>query len=382
LSLKILNRDELIDKVCVVVGTRPSIVKQSPVIRELIKRNVPHLVLHTGQHYSYDLDQAFFEDLELATPEYRLKGIKDLKFHGEQTSEMLRQIEQIFIKEKPKTVLVGGDANSNLAAALAARKLNLNLAHNESGVRSFKWNVPEEHNRVIIDHISDYLFVPQEDARKQLVGEKVRGRIYETGSTTSDAVSENIKIANEKSTVLNDLSLKKRSYVVVTTHHEENVDYKDELTRIVEGLQKISCEIDYQFLFPLHPRTKHRLKYFGLYQKLFSCDRIRPLKPLGYLDFLTLVGGAAMVISDSGGLIQEAAIHKVPCLTLGKYTEWMECVNAGANKISMNDPELMLKYSLEFLNCNEVWEDPFGGPGAAGKIVDILEQSFNDPQIV
>lgn len=381
MDLKILTRDRLENKVCILVGTRPSIVKQAPVIREIIKRQIPFMILHTGQHYSFELDRAFFMDLELPEPDFRLNGIKECKLHGEQTAEMLRQIEQILIEEKPKTMLVGGDANSNLSGALAARKLNLNLAHDEAGVRAHKWNVPEEHNRVIMDHISDYLFVPQEKAKQQLIKESVRGRIFVTGSTTIDAVTENLVIARQKSSILEKLSVEPRQYFVVTVHHEENVDYREELNNIVFGLQQIGNNIGMPIIFPVHPRTRHRLKHFGLEDKITQNDLVKPIKPLGYLDFLVLAANASMIISDSGGLIQESAIHRVPCITIGKYTEWMECVDLGANKISMNDPELMSMQADEFMHSDRDWENPFGKPGAAKRIVDILENSFTDPPL-
>jgi len=371
MSLKILRQEELGERICIVVGTRPSIVKQSPIIRELQRRELDFFVLHTGQHYSPELDSVFFRDLRLPEPKRRLVGIKEHKLHGAQTAEMLRQTEQVLIEEKPRVVLVGGDANSNLAAALAGRKLNLIVAHDESGVRGFQWNVPEEHNRVIMDHISDYLFAPSESARLQLEREAVRGTIVVTGSTAVDAVQENFDLAIERSRILDDLQLAAGSYAVMTTHHEENVDYVEELTAVIEGVEAVTAEHSLRIVFPVHPRTSDRLRRFDLHDRLAANPLITLTDPLGYLDFLALVGNAKLVISDSGGLIQESAIHGVPCLTVGKFTEWTEVVEAGANIVSHNDPETMASGARTLLRRKGELVSPFV-PGASRAIVDIL----------
>src|SRR5579864_205473 len=180
--VKVLQRDELERKVAVVVGTRPGIIKLSPVIRELRDRQVPFVIIHTGQHYSPKLDAVFFRDLQLPAPEIQLPPMSAYTLHGEQTAEMLKGVERALIETRPKAVLVGGDANTNLSAALAARKLNIQVCHDEAGLRSFDWLMPEEHNRVIMDHIAEFLFVPNEEARATLLREQVRGRIHVTGT--------------------------------------------------------------------------------------------------------------------------------------------------------------------------------------------------------
>lgn len=377
MKLKTLTKDELTDKICIVIGTRPSIVKQSPIIRELTRQELPYMVIHTKQHYSFELDSAFFRDLELPKPNFQLEGIRDCKLHGEQTAEMLRQIEGILVNQKPKIVLVGGDANSNLSGALAARKLNINVAHEEAGLRSFKWNVPEEHNRVIIDHISNYLFAPHENAKKQLIKEGVRGKISVTGSTITDAIEGNLNIAQQTSSILRDLALEVNKYIVLTLHHEETVDYEEELRKVVEGVNRIGRASALPIVFPAHPRTIQRLTYFGLNEKILDDCDFRVIKPLGYLDFLNLIAHCAIAVTDSGGLIQEAAILKIPCLTLGHYTEWKECVEIGANRVSANNPKLMEEYALELLTVDRNWPNPFGPPGAAKKIVNHLKESLS-----
>jgi len=376
MGLKILLPDELNNLIGVVVGTRPSLVKQAPVIRELRRQGTPYFLIHTGQHYSYELDRAFFNDLELPEPDVRLQGIEKCRFHGEQTAEMLKQIEKVLLTRKPRVLLVGGDANSNLAGALAARKLNLCLAHDESGLRSYTWNVPEEHNRVVIDHIADYLFVHHERAQKTLQAEGVRGRIFITGSTIGDAVAQNLQIAREKSRILGKLALQPGQYLVMTLHHEENVDYREEIANILQGAAAIGEAFQLPVVFPIHPRTRLRLEQFGL-EEIHRHPWIKIVRPLGYLDFLLLVAEACLVMTDSGGLIQEAAILHVPCLTLGKYTEWTEVLEIGANLVSMNDPRLMVDYAETLRHTPRHWPDPFGQPGAARRIVESLETAFH-----
>jgi UDP-N-acetylglucosamine 2-epimerase (non-hydrolysing) len=375
MGLKILLTDDLTNLIGVVVGTRPSLVKQSPVIRELQRQGIPYFLIHTGQHYSYELDRTFFNDLELPEPDVRLQGIEKCQFHGEQTAAMLQQIEQVLLTRRPRVLLVGGDANSNLAGALAARKLNLCLAHDESGLRSYTWNVPEEHNRVVIDHIADYLFVHHERAKQTLEAEGVRGRIFITGSTIGDAVSENFQIAQEKSRILDKLALQPGQYLVMTLHHEENVDYREEIANILQGAKTIGEKFQMPVIFPIHPRTRLRLEQFGL-EEIHQHPWIKIVKPLGYLDFLLLVGKACLVMTDSGGLIQEAAIMHVPCLTLGKYTEWTEVLEIGANLVSLNDPRLMMDHAETLRHFPRDWPDPFGQPGAAQRIVESLKTAF------
>ena len=204
--LKILRRDELEDLICVVVGTRPGIIKFSPIIKELIERKKNFFIIHTGQHYSYNMDRLFFEELELPKPKYYIPDVYKEKYHGAQTAKMLKGCEEIMIKEKPKITLVGGDANTNLAGALAARKLQIYVGHVEAGLRSFDWRMPEEHNRVIIDHISDFLFAPTEKAKENLIKDSVRGKIFVTGNPIVDAVKQNIIIALKKKKIITGLT--------------------------------------------------------------------------------------------------------------------------------------------------------------------------------
>lgn len=373
-QLKVLRRSDLTDKICVVVGTRPGIVKQSALIRELVRRDLPLLLVHTGQHYSYELDAVFFSELGLPQPHHRVAMSKDLTLHGEQTAEMLRGVEAVLVEERPRIVVVGGDANTNLAAALAARKLNLTLCHEEAGLRSEDWLMPEEHNRVMIDHISDHLFAPNDQAREMLEREAVRGRVHVTGSLIVDAVRQNVDVARARSAILDTLGVESGGYLLMTLHHEESVDYIEVFREIVRGVGLLSLETGLPVVMPLHPRTRKRLAEFDLDLP----PGIRSINPVGYFDFLTLLSGARLVMTDSGGVIQESAILGIPCITLGGVTEWTETVEIGANRVVGTRSEGVLVGGLASLAAPGGWPTPFGGAGTADRIVDIIASDTVD----
>jgi len=261
---KVFFYDELKNAISVVVGTRPGIIKFSPVIRALAEEKMDFFVIHTGQHYSYNMDKQFFEDLKLPEPKYKNEVVQHAILHGEQTAEMIKEMEKAFIQEKPKIVIVGGDANTNLAGALAARKLRIKVAHMEAGLRSNDWRMPEEHNRVMIDHISEYLFTPTEKTKRNLIEDNVKGEIIVVGNTIVDAVHQNLALAKNKSCILENLNIKQNEYFLATTHREENVDNLEILNEILETFTLISSEYNIPVIFPIHPRTKKRLKEFNL----------------------------------------------------------------------------------------------------------------------
>lgn len=364
--------DTVTNKTCVVVGTRPGIIKMSPIIDELESRSVDSFTIHAGQHYSYELDEKMFVDLGLDKPKHRLNGVEDTEFHGEQTAVMLEGIEQILLDERPSNVLVCGDANFNLAGALAARKLHMKLGHVEAGLRSDDWRMPEEHNRVMIDHISDYLFAPTEQARDNLSEDNVKGEITVSGNTIVDAVVRNIEIARESSTIVDDIGLTSGEYAVFTAHREENVDNPETLLDLVEILQRAVVELDLPVVYPIHPRTEKRLNQSNLTSKLESIDDLHLIDPLGYLDFLLLMSNAEVVLTDSGGIQEESCILGVPCVTLRENTERPETVSVGANVIAGTDPDEVLSRSKEMRRVSRDWSNPFGDGAAAERIVDTV----------
>lgn len=343
----------------------------SPIIKELAQRKVPHFVLHTGQHYSYEMDRKFFEDLELPEPLHHLPSCRPGSLHGEQTAHMLAGIEAVLVREKPRLVLVCGDANTNLAGALAARKLQIEVGHVESGLRSHDWRMPEEHNRIIIDHISEYLFAPTARAKENLVADNVKGQIFLSGNTIVDAVEKHLDIAKVKSTVFQKLSLDEPKYLLITIHREENVDNADNLRQIFAGLRLIGTELQIPMLLPLHPRTRQRLATYHLTDDLVTIPQLRLLEPVGYLDFLMLLSRALVVLTDSGGIQEESCILQVPCVTLRDNTERQESLEVGANILGGIAPANILAAVRQSWQNRSHWPNPFGDGRAAQRIVDV-----------
>ena len=372
--LKILNRSELSDTVAVVMGTRPGIIKFSPVIRALREKNVPFFIIHTGQHYSYNMDKQFFEDLNLPTPGYTNDAVSKETFHGAQTAEMLKGIEKALLDSKPSIVIVGGDANTNLAGALAARKLGLTLVHIEAGLRSHDWRMPEEHNRVMIDHISDILLAPTEMAKQNLIEDNVRGKIYVVGNPIVDAVFQNIKIAASKSNLVKKLNIESNGYFLLTIHREENVDHESTLRNLIQNIKQVINQYNTEAIFPIHPRTKNRLKQFDLWEAVSGFDKLKIVDAVGYLDFLQLLKNSRIVFTDSGGIQEEACILRVPCVTVRENTERPETVEVGANRIVGYDLISTLEAVKHYDNVSRDWENPFGDGKSAERIVDILQQ--------
>jgi len=364
--------DPISDKTCVVVGTRPGIIKMSPIIAELENRPIESFVIHAGQHYSNGLDKTIFDDLAIEYPTHVLDETKEQEFHGEQTATMLAGIESILLEEQPENVLVCGDANFNLAGGLAARKLRLTLGHVEAGLRSDDWRMPEEHNRVILDHISDYLFAPTETAERNAIEDNIKGEIHITGNTIVDAVQRNIDIAREKSTVLSDFGISDGDYVVFTAHREENVDDPEILSELLTVIERVTDDVGYPVVYPIHPRTEKRLEQFDMLDRARSISDLHFTSPLGYLDFLQLMDSAATVLTDSGGIQEETCILGVPCVTLRENTERPETVEIGANRVAGTDPETVIACLTEAIDTDSDWSNPFGEGTASEQIIDKI----------
>lgn len=374
-QLKVLRSEELKDQVCIVVGTRPGIIKFSPIIRELEKRKKPFFILHTGQHYSYEMDKLFFDELNLPQPKHRIPNVSLAQYHGKQTAKMLEGIEEALLKEKPKLVLVGGDANTNLAGALAARKLHIYVGHIEAGLRSGDWRMPEEHNRVMIDKISDFLFAPTEESRRNLIEDNAKGKIFVTGNTIVDAVEQNAVIAKTKSKVKEKLGLKGENYFLLTLHREENIDFEENLTNILEGIKLVAEAFDCEIIFPIHPRTKKRINYFKLNPSVRGIKKLIVIDPTGYLDFLALLESSNLVLTDSGGIQEESCILRIPCVTLRESTERPETVQVGSNTVAGIRPEDILNKAKTMVDVKRNWKNPFG-EDVSRKIVDIIESEL------
>ena len=356
-------------KVCIILGTRPEIIKMSPIIRQCIKLNLDYFILHTGQHYSYELDQSFFKDLNLPEPRYNLNIGSGS--HAVQTAGLLVGIEEVLIKEKPDIVLVQGDTNTVLSGALAASKLHIKIGHVEAGLRSYDRTMPEEINRIITDHISDYLYAPTDDAKNNLIKEGISpDKIFVTGNTVVDSVVQNLQISKDKENVLSQYNLTSGNYILTTFHRAENVDNREKLANILSALQAIHTQHGLPIIFPMHPRTEKMINLFGI-----STEGIRVLKPLGYFTFLQLEENAKAILTDSGGLQEEGCILGTPCLTLRENTERPETVSVGANiLVGTNKENILHAYST--LKNNTTWINPYGDGKSAEKILDTLSQQF------
>ena len=354
-------------KISIILGTRPEIIKMSSIMRLCEKQGLDYFVLHTGQHYSYNMDKVFFVEMEL--PEARYNLDVGSGSHGEQTGKMLMGIEKILMGEKPDVVLVEGDTNTVLAGALAASKLHIIVGHVEAGLRSYDRRMPEEINRVTTDHISDYLFAPTEKARENLLKEGIdEARISVTGNTIVDSIYQNLEIADRKVDVLKDAGLKPKEYFLVTTHRQENADVKARLKGILNGLKLIYREFSTPVIFPIHPRTYKRIQEFGL-----KTNGVELINPLGFLEFLQLEANAKLVLTDSGGVQEETCILKVPCVTLRDNTERPETLDVGSNMLVGTEPEKIFDGVGQMLNSKNNWKNPFGDGEAGERIVGILQ---------
>ena len=350
-------------KIASIVGARPNFIKCAPLSRELRKR-FNEVLIHTGQHYNYEMNKVFFEELKIPESDYHL-GVGSGN-HGEQTGEMVKRTEEVLIKEKPDLVLVFGDTNSTLAGALAASKLQIKLGHIEAGLRGYDRSMPEEINRVLTDHCSDLLFCPTETSVENLKREGVTNGVYLTGDVMVDALKENVGIAEKKAMILNELDLKPKGYYLATVHRAENTDDFNKLKSIVDAF----CAIE-NLVFPCHPRTEKYLKGYGLWDRL--TEHVKVTKPVGYFEMLILEKNAKKILTDSGGVQKEAYILRVPCITLRETTEWVETVEDGWNVLVGADMGRIVKAVNGFEPEGEQ-RDVFGKGDASERIVEIIRQ--------
>jgi UDP-N-acetylglucosamine 2-epimerase (non-hydrolysing) len=358
-------------KICVILGTRPEIIKMAPVVRELHRRNIDHFMIHTGQHYSYAMDKVFFEDLELLAPQYNLNVGSGS--HGKQTGAILQGIEEVLLKERPDAVLVQGDTNTVLAGALAAVKQNIGVGHVEAGLRSFDRKMPEEINRIMADHVSDLLFPPTQTSKENLLHEGIPSeRIFVTGNTIVDAVHQNMRISEKRSIILKEMGLVMGRYILATMHRQENVDDPVRLTEMLAAIGKMAVEMDVPALLPMHPRTRKNLVTF----KIEPPKQIRIVDPVGYLDFLQLEGKACLLMTDSGGIQEEGCILGVPCVTMRDSTERPETIEAGANILAGSRSDDIVVAAREMLSRKKGWTCPLGNGDASAKIVEIMAQHY------
>ena len=357
-------------KISIVLGTRPEIIKMSPIIRECERLGLDYFILHSGQHYSYNMDQVFFEQLGLSEAKYNLEVGSGT--HAEQTGKILVDVEKVLSQERPDIVLVEGDTNTVLAGALAAVKLGMKVGHVEAGLRSYDKSMPEEINRVLTDHCSDLLFAPTEKSKRILLGEGIlEGRVFVTGNTVVDAVFQNLEISGDKVDVLGELSLSSGGYFLTTAHRQENVDDPRRFRGILKGLDMVQEKFGLPIVYPIHPRARNQLSLFG-----YKAEGIRLIDPLDYLSFLQLERNARLILTDSGGIQEEACILGVPCVTLRYNSERPETLEVGSNVLAGTDPMEIVKKTTHMINKKTSWENPFGDGRAGEKIVEILRDKI------
>jgi len=358
--------------VSVILGTRPEIIKMSSIIKELESgnNNIEHNIIHTEQHYDKNMNQIFFDELGLPQPDYCLNVGSGSQ--AQQTANAMMKIEKVFLKTKPDIVLIEGDTNTVLAGALTAAKMGVKVGHIEAGLRSYDIRMPEEYNRRLTDHISNLLFAPTDFNAKTLKKEDVWGKIFVTGNTVIDACLEYLPIAKEKSKILD--KIKFDEFVLATAHRAENVDELNVLKNFVRVFTNCSLPV----VYPIHPRTVKRLKEFGLYEKLAGDKNIQLIEPVGYFDFLVLMKNCSFILTDSGGIQEEATAPNMrkKVFILRKSTERPEAVEAGYAEIVGTDAKNVLKRVNEFIENPDIPKipSPFGDGQSGRRIVNILKK--------
>lgn len=347
-------------KISIIVGTRPEIIKMSPIIKECIKNKLDYFVLHTGQHYSYNLDKIFFKELNLPTPKY------NINCDSNHIGKMINNINKILLKEKPNIVLIEGDTFSVLSGATSTFKSNINIGHIEAGLRSFDISMPEEVNRIYTDHISDYLFAPTQISKNNLINEGINKNIFVVGNTIVDMIYENI---NSKSSIINDLGIDKNNFILLTLHRQENVDNKEILSNIFKSINIIYKKYNLSIIYPIHPRTKKMINKFNL--KIPKC--INLIEPISFFDFLNLEKNASIVLTDSGGVQEETCILKTPCITLRNNTERPETIKVGSNVLVGTNKNKILNNFERMINKKRNWKNPFGDGSTGKKIIKLIK---------
>jgi len=350
-----------------IVGVRPNFVKLAA-LSDLLDDNYEHIVIHTGQHYDFELSAAFFKCLKLPVPNYNL-GV-GTGTHGYQVGEMIRRTENVLLKEKPELAIVYGDANSTLAGALAAVKLHVRVAHVEAGYRSYDKSMPEEINRLLTDHVSDLLFAPTKTTVRNLARENVQRNVYLTGDVMVDVLLTYRDIAERESKILDVLGVCAKKYVLVTFHRENNTENRERTVRIVQALKSLLDE--FTLVFPMHPRTKKALENFGLFDELADSDDMLITSPLNYLDFVKLEKNADKIITDSGGVQKEAYVFGVPCITLQDTTGLIETVEEGWNRLVDVNVEKVIESVRTFNPRSDSPRESLGKGDAAIKISNLI----------
>lgn len=357
-------------RVIVVVGTRPEIIKMSPVVRELIQRRVPFGLVHTKQHYSYELDAIFFRQLDMPEPDHELEAGSGT--HAEQISRILVGMERLLLKDRCDYVLVQGDTNTVLGAVLAAVKTGVKIGHVEAGLRCGDMGMPEEQNRKVADCLSSLLFAPTKHAARNLVAEGIRqDSIFVTGNTIVDALLHCKGQIPPRTQLLASLEIGDEPYLLLTLHRAGNVDNEEVFGLMLQGLKKLGRHSGTPIIWPIHPRAQNMLNRSGF--NLGDCIRVIP--SVGYFEFLGLISYARLILTDSGGVQEEACVLRVPCITLRENTERPETLEVGSNVLAGSNVDRILAAADQMLHRPRAWDNPFGDGDAGKRIVEILVNS-------
>ena len=375
LPSSVQHSDNAMLRIINVVGARPNFMKIAPVIDEMRRRSsrIEPILVHTGQHYDESMSDSFFEDLQIPRPDINLEVGSGS--HSEQTARVMIAFEQVLLKHRADWVVVVGDVNSTMAAAIVAAKQLVRVAHVEAGLRSGDRTMPEEINRVVTDALADLLLTPSRDANQNLLREGVASeKIRFVGNVMIDSLYRNLERARA-SQVLERLRLEPGKFCAITLHRPSNVDAKETLSGILDALAAIGERLP--VVFPIHPRTRDRLEQFGLRDRVRSQPSLVLIEPLGYLDFLKLYSNSRLVLTDSGGVQEETTALGIPCLTLRHNTERPITVTEGTNRVVGSDPEIIKLEALAALErpspaarAPELWDGR-----AAARIVDAIEET-------
>jgi UDP-N-acetylglucosamine 2-epimerase (non-hydrolysing) len=345
----------------IVIGTRPEIIKMSPIIRECMEQDIQFEIIHSGQHYSENMDKIFFDELELPHPDINL-GISSPEDRVDKIGSLL----STYLNDGD-FVLVQGDTDTVYGAAKYAHLLDCSIGHVEAGLRSYDMSMPEEQNRIYTDILSTYLFAPTEQTASMLKRERWYysnyQKVFNTGNTIVDAVNYNKNLVNKKFDLQN--------YILVTVHRQENVNKESRMVNIFEGLYQISQRFKRKIIFPVHPNTLNKIHSYDI-----DTDFVEMVDPMGYLEFLNHEMHADLIITDSGGIQEEACILKVPCVTMRDNTERQETVRIESNILAGTDPWAIVNASHTMLTSRREWECPYGDGTSGKQIINILKDNY------
>lgn len=356
-------------KIISIVGARPQFIKAAAVCRAL-RQDHEELLVHSGQHYDYAMSDVFFEQLGIPKPDYNLAVGSGS--HARQTGEMMPMLEELFLEQHPDVVLVYGDTNTTLAAGLAAAKIGIPVAHVEAGLRSFNRSMPEEINRVVVDHLSELLLVPTRAGVANLQAEGITEGVHLVGDVMLDTArffAESI----DSTAALDRFELERTEYYLATVHRAGNSDSNVNLGGIVEAFS----QLDKPVVWAIHPRTRKNLQEFGLWDRVESSEGIHAIEPTSYMDTVALLGSSAALLTDSGGMQKEAYFFGVPCVTLREETEWVETVELGWNQLVGADSKRILS-AVASISRPALRPNVYGDGRAAEAILDVIERAYAD----